>query len=164
MVLCRAVALPYFRRSETGRWRGSLAGRLRPVSARWTRSNDPIFDARREAARLKLFITDDYNGPDAIGFGAHPVHDPQWTTRISVNAYLKPALSRSGLSLLTNATVTGVTMRGTQASGVEFVHQGVAERTEVILCGGVFNFPQLLILAGIGPTEHLRRPWDRAVG
>jgi len=56
--------------------------------------------------------------------------------------------------------VTGVLMRGTHASGVEFVHQGVTKRAEaareVILCGGVFNSPQLLMLSGIGPAEHLR--------
>jgi len=53
--------------------------------------------------------------------------------------------------------VTGVLMRGTHASGVEFVHQGVTKRAEaareVILCGGVFNSPQLLMLSGIGPAD-----------
>jgi choline dehydrogenase-like flavoprotein len=56
--------------------------------------------------------------------------------------------------------VTGVLMRGTHALGVEFVHQGVTKRAEaareVILCGGAFNTPQLLMLSGIGPAEHLR--------
>ena len=51
-------------------------------------------------------------------------------------------------------------MRGTRAIGVEFVHQGTSQNAaaarEVILCGGVFNSPQLLMLSGIGPASHLR--------
>jgi choline dehydrogenase-like flavoprotein len=56
--------------------------------------------------------------------------------------------------------VTHVTMRGTRAVGVEFVHQGISQQvmatSEVILCGGVFNSPQLLMLSGIGPAGYLR--------
>jgi 4-pyridoxate dehydrogenase len=157
-----ADVLPYFRRSETWEcgedpWRGGSG----PVGTQWTRANDPIFDAWLEAARLAEWpITDDYNGPEAVGFARTQFTIHKGRRASASNAYLKPALGRSGLSLIMNATVTGVTMRGTHASGVEFVHQGLTKRIEatqeVILCGGVFNSPQLLMLAGIGPTEHLR--------
>jgi 4-pyridoxate dehydrogenase len=149
-----ADVLPYFRRSETWEggedpWRGGSG----PVGTQWTRANDPIFDAWLEAARLAEWpITDDYNGPEAVGFARTQFTIHKGRRASASNAYLKPALGRSGLSLIMNATVTGVTMRGTHASGVEFVHQGLTKRIEatqeVILCGGVFNSPQLLMLAG----------------
>jgi 4-pyridoxate dehydrogenase len=150
------------RRSETWEggedpWRGGSG----PLSTQWARSNDPIFGAWLEAGQQAGWpVTDDYNGLEAVGLAR-----VQFTIgngrRASVsNAYLKPALQRSGLSLLTNATVTGLMMRGTRASGVEFVHRGTTKRVEatreIILCGGVFNSPQLLMLAGIGPAGHLR--------
>ncbi len=157
-----ADALPYFRRSEAWEggedpWRGGSG----PLGTQWARSKDPIFDAWREAGRLAGWpVTDDYNGSEAIGFARAQFTIQNGRRASASNAYFKPVRKRSGLSLLTNAMVTGVTMRGTHASGVEFVHQGAAKRAEaareVILCGGVFNSPQLLMLAGIGPAAHLR--------
>lgn len=157
-----ADALPYFRRSEAWEegedpWRGGSG----PLGTQWTRSNDSIFNAWREAGRQAGWpATDDYNGPEAIGFARVQFTIRSGRRASASNAYLKPVLNRSGLSLLTNAMVTCVTMRGTHASGVEFVHRGITKRAEaireVILCDGVFNSPQLLMLAGIGPVEQLR--------
>ena len=58
------------------------------------------------------------------------------------------------------ALTTRVLFAGTRATGVEYVQGGRTARAEaareVILCGGAFNSPQLLMLSGIGPAEHLR--------
>ena len=135
------------------------------VRARWAHNgrdrNDPIFDAWQDAGRLAGWpVIDDYNGPEAVGFARVQFTIRNGRRASASAAYLKPVLHRPGLSLLTGAMVTGVTMRGTHVSGVEFVHQGVSKRAEaareVILCGGAFNSPQLLMLSGIGPAEHLR--------
>ncbi len=157
-----ADALPYFKRSETWEhgetpWRGGAG----PLGTQGTNVPDPLFDAWRTAGQLAGWpVTEDANGAEPIGFG-----DSQWTIRngrraSASAAYLKPVLKRPNLSVRMNAQVTRVTLRGTHATGVDFVHQGATVHAEaareVILCGGVFNSPQLLMLSGIGPAAHLR--------
>jgi choline dehydrogenase-like flavoprotein len=80
----------------------------------------------------------------------------RWST---ADAYLKPALRRPNLTLLTGATATRVIFDGTRAVGVEFEQLGsrrvVRARGEVVLCGGAINSPQLLMLSGVGDREQL---------
>jgi choline dehydrogenase-like flavoprotein len=80
----------------------------------------------------------------------------RWST---ADAYLKPALERKNLILHTQAAATRVLFDGTRAAGVEFEQLGqrrvVNARREVVLCGGAINSPQLLLLSGIGPHDHL---------
>lgn len=80
----------------------------------------------------------------------------RWST---ADAYLRPALKRSNLHLRTGATATRVLFEDGRAVGVEYEAEGrrqiVRARREVILCGGAINSPQLLMLSGIGPREHL---------
>src|SRR6185295_17858568 len=74
-------------------------------------------------------------------------------------AYLRPALVRSNLTVRTRALTTRVMIEGGRAVGVSFRHRGRVERAEsacVILAGGAINSPQLLMLSGIGPADHLR--------
>ena len=75
-------------------------------------------------------------------------------------AYLHPALERPNLTLLPGALVTRVLLEGGRATGVEAIVDGApqalrAER-EVVLSAGAYNSPQLLMLSGVGPAEHLR--------
>jgi 4-pyridoxate dehydrogenase len=157
-----ADALPYFKRSENWEdgenpWRGGSG----PLGTQWTRTRDPLFDAWREAARRAGWpATEDANGNDPIGFGEGQFTIREGRRASASAAYLRPILKRPNLSIRTGAHVTRITMRGTRASGVEFVHRGAVVRTEaareVLLCGGVFNSPQLLMLSGIGPAVHLR--------
>jgi 4-pyridoxate dehydrogenase len=157
-----ADALPYFRRSETwedgeNSWRGGSG----PLNTQWSRMRDPLFDAWREAGqRAGWPVTEDVNGIEPIGFGRGQFTIRDGRRASASAAYLKPVLTRPNLSLRTGAQVNRVTMQGTRATGVDFVCDGAAihvEATrEVILCGGVFNSPQLLMLSGIGPATHLR--------
>jgi 4-pyridoxate dehydrogenase len=78
----------------------------------------------------------------------------------AADAYLRPALDRTNLTVETNALVTQLVFDGKRATGVDYVQRGKnitthAER-EVILCGGVINSPQLLMLSGIGDPDELR--------
>lgn len=80
----------------------------------------------------------------------------RWST---ANAYLKPALSRPNLTVVTEALATRILFEGTRATGIAY-RQGDLNRTatarrEVILCGGPINSPQLLMLSGIGPSGEL---------
>jgi choline dehydrogenase-like flavoprotein len=158
-----ADVLPYFKRCETWEggenpWRGGAG----PVGTEFAKTTDPVYDAWLEAARAAGFpVTDDYNGRQQEGFGRG-----QYTIRggyrsSAATAYLRPAKSRPNLDVVTGALATRVLMHGTRATGVEYA-QGIRETVrvnadrEVILAGGAFNTPPLLMLSGIGPADHLR--------
>jgi choline dehydrogenase-like flavoprotein len=157
-----ADVLPYFKRCESWQdgetvWRGGAG----PVGVEWAKTSDPLYDAWIEAGRAVGFpITEDYNGAQAEGFGRSQYSIRGGRRASSATAYLKPARHRRNLSVATGALTTRVLLRGSRATGVEYLrrgktHQAIAER-EVILCGGAYNSPQLLMLSGIGPAAHLR--------
>jgi choline dehydrogenase len=74
-------------------------------------------------------------------------------------AYLHPAMERPNLTVMPYTRVNRLLFDGTRAVGVEASRLGQPEELraerEVILCGGTFNSPQLLMLSGVGPAEHL---------
>jgi 4-pyridoxate dehydrogenase len=157
-----AEVLPYFKRCETwekgeNAWRGGSG----PLSVIDTRNRDPLFDAWLDAAREADWpFTEDYNGKDQEGFGRS-----QWTIRngrrcSAAVAFLRPAARRPNLMVETNALATRVILEGSRAKGVEYAKSGqlrhVSATREVLLAGGVFNTPQLLMLSGIGDPSHLR--------
>ena len=80
----------------------------------------------------------------------------RWSTAA---AYLRPARNRQNLTVATHTLATRVVIENGRASGVEFLRNGTRQtawaRGEVIVCGGVFNSPQLLQLSGLGPGELL---------
>jgi len=80
----------------------------------------------------------------------------RWSTAA---AYLRPARGRKNLTVATNSLATRVVIDNHRATGVEFIRNGAKEtaqaRGEVIVCGGVYNSPQLLQLSGLGPGELL---------
>jgi choline dehydrogenase-like flavoprotein len=157
-----AEILPYFKRCESwekgeNTWRGGGG----PLGVIDSRNRDPLFDAWLVAAQEADWpFTEDYNGKEQEGFGVG-----QWTIRAgrrcsAAVAFLRPAMRRPNLTVETGALVTRVTLEGARATGVEYfrggrLHQARAAR-EVLLSGGVFNTPQLLMLSGIGDAEHLR--------
>jgi choline dehydrogenase-like flavoprotein len=157
-----ADVLPYFKRCESWQdgenvWRGGAG----PVGVEWAKTRDPLYDAWIEAGRAVGFpVTEDYNGAQAEGFGRSQYSIRGGRRASSATAYLKPARNRRNLSVATGALTTRVLLRGSSATGVEYLRGGrmrraIAER-EVILCGGAYNSPQLLMLSGIGPAAHLR--------
>ena len=157
-----AEVLPYFKRCETWEQGGSAwRGGAGPVGTEYAKTKDPIFDAWIEAANaVGLPVTDDYNGPQPIGFskGQYTIRNGRRSS--SANAFLKPARGRPNLTVHTRAHATRILMNGTIATGVEYLRKGkpvsAQADCEVILSGGVFNTPQLLMLSGIGPAAHLK--------
>jgi choline dehydrogenase-like flavoprotein len=157
-----ADVLPYFKRCERWEkgedaWRGGSG----PLDVIDSRNRDPLFDGWLEAARQADWpFTEDYNGRDQEGFGLS-----QWTIRAGLRcsaavAFLRPAMARPNLTVETDALATRVLLEGPRATGVEYAHGGRLRRAraarEVLLAGGVFNSPQLLMLSGIGDARHLR--------
>ncbi|MEE2995996.1 MAG: GMC family oxidoreductase N-terminal domain-containing protein [Pseudomonadota bacterium] len=157
-----AEVLPYFKRCETwehgaSAWRGADG----PVGTEFAKTKDPIYDAWIDAANaFGLPITDDYNGPQTIGFSKGQYTIRRGRRSSSANAFLKPVRRRPNLTVRTGAQATRILMSGTTAIGIEYLRKGkvVSDQAdqEVILSGGVFNTPQLLMLSGIGPADHLR--------
>jgi choline dehydrogenase len=114
-----------------------------------------------EAARQSGYPIERPNTSQPNGF-SQTVTTPRRGSRWSVaDAYLRPALGRKNVTLLTGAAATRVIFEGTRAAGVECKNDGgravVRARREVVLCAGTVNSPQLLMLSGIGDHQQLRR-------
>ena len=157
-----AEVLPYFRRCETFEGGANLfRGGEGPLGVTWAKTPDPLFPALIEAGRAAGFpVTADYNGAQAEGFGRSQMTIWNGRRSSSATAFLRGARARPNLTVITGAHATRILFGGKRAIGVEYLqggalHSAQAER-EVILSGGVFNSPQLLMLSGIGPADHLR--------
>ncbi|HUE11086.1 MAG TPA: GMC family oxidoreductase N-terminal domain-containing protein [Steroidobacteraceae bacterium] len=158
-----AEVLPYFRRLENswrgaGRWHGG-DGPLR-VTAIDTRRllHEPLM---RSAAAAGFAICDDLHGECEEGFARGEITVDARGRRASTSrAYLYPVLRRANVELAMGALVTRVCVENGTATGIEYRQGGrliaVRAAREVILCGGAFNSPQLLMLSGIGPADELR--------
>lgn len=154
--------LPYFKRMESAEAGPSAArGGDGPVGVSWTRSNDPLNKAWIDAFKAAgLPVKDDLSAGDPYGIGRtqHTIHNGRRASAAS--AYLRPALKRRNLTVATGAAATKILFEGKRAVGVGYTRGGAeiearAER-EVILCGGAYNSPHLLMLSGVGPAAHLR--------
>ncbi|MCW5578282.1 MAG: GMC family oxidoreductase N-terminal domain-containing protein, partial [Dokdonella sp.] len=155
--------LPYFRKSEDQEHGADafhgVGGPLRVSDQlyRWEVS-EHFVAAAREAG---IPTNPDFNGAEHEGAGFYQTTTRNGRRLSSAAAFLAPARGRANLRVETGAQVTRVVIEGGRATGVEFrsgdqIHLARA-RGEVVLCGGVFNSPQVLQLSGVGPQEMLRR-------
>jgi choline dehydrogenase len=116
---------------------------------------------REAAARAGHRVNDDYDGEHHDGIAPGEVAiDRRGRRHSSARAYLHPALQRPNLQAHSHAQVQRVVVEAGRAVGVEFIRGGQRRRLratrEVLLCGGAYGSPQLLMLSGIGPGEHLQ--------
>ncbi len=153
--------LPYFLRSENNergasQWHGTGG----PLNVADLRSPNPFARLFIEAAQQAgIAFNPDFNGPTQEGCGPYQVTQKtgeRWTV---ARAYLEPARSRRNLTVLTRAHARRIVFEGRRAVGVALDRDGSehiarAER-EVILSAGSLQSPQLLMVSGIGPAEHL---------
>jgi choline dehydrogenase len=154
--------LPYFRRSE-GRIGGAadpLHGRKGPLSVSDIAERHELCEAYLKAAtELGIPRTDDFNGLQQEGVGYYHTTSRAGLRMSAAKAFLKPAMKRPNLRVITHALAERVLFAGKRATGVAFSVNGVSQivraSREVVLCGGAINSPQLLMLSGIGPGEHL---------
>lgn len=155
--------LPYFRRSE-GSWRGADAwhGGDGPLTVSPVDVRGPLFDLTMATARaLGHPVLDDQHGAGTgEGFSPPEVTVDHGRRASSATQYLRPALHRPNLTVLTAALVTRVAIEKGRAVGVELSERGgrrvIRAAREVILSAGTYNSPKLLLLSGIGPADHLR--------
>ncbi len=156
-----ADVLPYFKRSETD-WRG--AGRFHggsgPLNVEPLPADPFLLPKMVETGkRLGYPAESDFNTAAPEGFGLADVTVGKGRRQSTARAYLDPARGRTNLKVETRALATRVLIEDGRATGVEYRRDGalhvVRARREVILCGGAFNSPQLLLLSGIGPAAQL---------
>ena len=154
--------LPFFRRMETNtRGETQLRGGLGPVSNGPQSFESPISDAFIEAGVQAGFArTEDFNGEQQEGFARFDATIKDGVRVSSARAYLETARARPNLVVRTDALVVGVEMDGTRAVGVRIANGNTIEVVrcthEVILSAGAFTSPQLLLMSGIGPADHLQ--------
>ncbi|MFD1612702.1 GMC family oxidoreductase [Sphingomonas tabacisoli] len=153
--------LPYFRRSERSE-RGAceVHGGEGPLNTSTRTLANPLIDAFLKASdETGIGLTDDFNGLHMEGAGVYDSTTSNGCRWSTAKAYLEPALSRPNLGIWTDVLVERVIFEDKRATGVALRRGGRAETVqarEVILCGGAINSPQLLMLSGIGPAEHLQ--------
>ena len=153
--------MPYFRRSEdNSRGPSAYHGASGPLS---------VTDLRYKSAACQAFLAaaieqgatanQDFNGPRQDGVGWYQVTQRNGRRCSAATAYLHPAMTRPNLTVITDALVTKVVIEAGRAVGVTYQRHGQAETAradaEVILSGGAINSPQLLMLSGVGPADHL---------
>ncbi|HET9521832.1 MAG TPA: choline dehydrogenase [Candidatus Limnocylindrales bacterium] len=158
-----AHCLPYFKRMETCTAAAPddpFRGHDGPLWLERGPATNPLFGAFFEAAvQAGYERTTDVNGYRQEGFGPFDRNirnGRRWSAR---RAYLDPVRGRKNLSVRTGAFVTRVLVEHGRAIGVEVARGRATERIlagEVILAGGAINTPQLLLLSGVGPADHLR--------
>jgi len=153
--------LPYFKRAEHNeRFSDPTHGTDGPLNVTDPRDPNELSETFVDAAAAVGYDrTADFNDGTQAGVGVYQVTQKGGKRHSTATAYLKPALDRPNLEALTHALVTRVHFDGDRAAGVEYEHEGQTRTadagSEVILCGGAVNSPQLLMLSGVGPAGHL---------
>lgn len=153
--------LPYFKKSENQQHGASeYHGDKGPLG---------VHDLRHKSVLSESFVkaavdtgenaVDDFNGEQREGVGFYQVTQQGGQRCSTAKAYLKPAFTRSNLTILTNALVHKVLIENGIATGVKLSLKDrivtLSAHKEVIVSGGAINSPQLLMLSGIGPKQHL---------
>lgn len=153
--------LPYFLRSEhQERGVSALHGIGGLLNVSDVATVHPLHVAMIEAAvEIGQSRNPDFNGEHQEGVGTYQFTIRDGKRQSTATAFLRPALGRPNLTVLTSTLTQRILFDGTQVIGVSFLQNGeqrqAQARREVIVCGGAINSPQLLLLSGVGPAEDL---------
>ena len=155
--------LPHFVRTEDQRrLRNAWHGQGGPLSASDLPQVHPVTCAMVDAAeQAGLERVDDFNDGQAKGAGLFQVNVRNGRRSSIASNALEPALRRPNLKLLTRAMVQRIIFDGCRATGVEYSladgsRHVVSAQREVLVCAGVIQSPQLLMVSGVGPASHLQ--------
>jgi len=157
-----ADVLPYFKRAENN-WRGETQyhGGGGPLKVSKGGRKNPLWDLFTQAAARRGFTTSaDYNGAEPEGIAPPDFTVGGGRRQSTARAYLRPAMKRPNVTVATGALALRVVISGGRAVGIVYaqggdVHTADAMR-EVVLAGGTYASPQLLLLSGIGPADELK--------
>lgn len=160
--------LPYFTRSEhneqTAQLDAGYHGTNGPLNVTFAQQfQTPLAPAFVVACEERGIPRNaDYNGAEQAGAGLFQFTIKDGKRHSAATAFLKPALGRPNLTVITKALTKRVLLQNGRATGVEFITgknatQTATAKREVVLSAGSFQSPQLLMLSGIGPKDELRR-------
>ncbi|HAX23397.1 MAG TPA: hypothetical protein DCY64_24350 [Hydrogenophaga sp.] len=154
--------LPHFQKMETfaepeAPWRGNAGPKKITRSA----ASFPLYEQfLRAGEQAGYSLTPDHNGQKQEGLHVAQAYIHNGLRQSASSAYLRPAMARPNLKVITHAQVMRVLLEGTTAVGVEVLVGGRKQRfhcgREVILAAGAFGSPQLLMLSGVGDPAQLR--------
>ena len=156
--------LPYFKRQENNREHGesALHGREGPLHVQNLPSPHPLLRTLQRAGQsLQIPASTDFNGPEQEGLGVYQTTMRNGRRWSAADAFLRPALSRNNLTIMTGYEVDRLDMDGAKASAViakgpDGEHR-VGVGKEVVLAAGAIGSPAILLKSGVGPAEHLAR-------
>ena len=154
--------LPYFRKLETDLdIRDDFHGSEGPIPVRRHQRESwlPLQSAFHQSCLAAGFPEDpDLNHPESGGVGAMPLNNPNGVRMSTALTYLNPGRHRLNLTVKANALVRRIIFDGKRAVGVEVESGGerfLVEGNEIVLSAGAIASPQLLMLSGVGPGDHL---------
>jgi len=158
-----ADVLPYFKKSEKQEHGASeYHGASGPLCVSDLRTVNPLSEAFVAAGQeIGISRNPDFNGAQQEGVGFYQVTQNNGKRHSTAAAFLHPVASRKNLTVKTETHVFGIYFEDKRAAVVSFQQgnnsmQERAER-EIILCAGAIGSPQLLMLSGVGPADHLRQ-------
>lgn len=156
--------LPYFKRAEHYEAGGdNYRGQTGPLhTTNGNHMKNPLYGAWVQAGAEAGYIkTDDCNGYMQEGFGAMHMTVKNGVRCSTANAYLRPAMARPNLTVITHAMTRQIILDGKRAVGVSYDHNGQTHevycRREVVVSSGPIGSPHLLQRSGIGPADVLRK-------
>ncbi len=157
-----AHCLPYFKKLESyDKGANEYRGGTGPVGITTMKADLPVYQAFLEAGQQAGHpLNPDYNAFRQDGVHVYQANIERGIRASAGRAYLRPAMRRGRVELRLGALVTRIKFSGNKlAVGVEYQQKGAihaveAER-EIILCGGAYNSPHVLLLSGVGDPRHL---------
>lgn len=155
--------LPYFKKFENFDGEADeYHGTDGPLSVEHRGATDEFTETLIDAAvEAGMERNDDFNAGQQAGVGYYHYTTKDGERHSAAAAFIKPVLDRENLTVKTSAHVTSLQFDGSRASGVVYDHDGTSNEAsvpddgEVLLSAGAIQSPQLLMLSGIGPADHL---------
>lgn len=155
--------LPYFRKMETDRdFGGDFHGSDGPIPIKrdprdtWEPHSEAFYQACVDAGYRE---DEDANHPESEGVGPRPRNHMDGVRISMAIAYLDPARHRLNLTIKGDVMARRILFEGKKAVGVEAESGGerfTVEGEQIVLCSGAIGSPQLLMLSGVGPADHLK--------
>jgi len=154
--------LPYFRKSEN-HWGAADRYHARggPLSITKHVPDTKLYPRLMEAVnRLGYKTQIDHHGPDQEGWGSPDISIHHGRRGSTAARFLIPAMQRPNLRVVTGALATRLEVQNGRVTALHYREGGKDHRLEaareIVLSGGAYNTPQILLLSGIGPADELR--------